>query len=476
MNPLAGSLLFLLPALVGGLTIHGLWPDRRPAALLLKASLGIGLGLGISSILAFVSLLIAPGQRTVLPASLVLVIVLLALILRREGVIGWPRPSTSALSGVQWGLMGLGLLAAVFSVLTFANLSGAWPQGAFDSWAIWNRAARFIFRDPGNWQATFSPRLFWLTHADYPLLVPLNVAWGWDEVGYEANQIPGMQSFLFLAGTLVMLFSALCLFRSVGQGSLAAVVLAGIPNLYLTGHGQTADVPLGFFILATCALICAGLTLQHDPLFGIGGFMAGLAAWTKNEGLLFVLVSLCALLITAGRQAPAAIRWYFAGLIVPVTVVLYFKFALAPPGDLFNQPAAVMLQKAVDPTRVWLILRALADQIISFGGAPVGIFVPLVVYMLIGGGAHPAASGARTTALILLFQLIGYCGIYLLTPQDLQRHLFTSLGRLVMQLTPAIIFLIFMITVPPEQIFARDEARARLDVARGRTQLMERDP
>ncbi len=65
------SFLVFLPAMLsGGLLIHLMWPERDPAALLLKASLGAGLGLGLSSILYFLSLLIAPGKVNLFPVTL----------------------------------------------------------------------------------------------------------------------------------------------------------------------------------------------------------------------------------------------------------------------------------------------------------------------------------------------------------------------------------------------------------------------
>ena len=45
--------VFILPLLTGGLLAHVLWPNRTVAGLLLKGSLGIGIGLGVRSRLYF---------------------------------------------------------------------------------------------------------------------------------------------------------------------------------------------------------------------------------------------------------------------------------------------------------------------------------------------------------------------------------------------------------------------------------------
>ena len=53
---------------------------------------------------------------------------------------------------------------------------------------------------------------------------------------------------------------------------------------------QCADIPLGLFFVATLALIAKAIH-QSDPLLmAAAGITSSLAAWTKNEGLLFVAV------------------------------------------------------------------------------------------------------------------------------------------------------------------------------------------
>ena len=67
-------LIFLPGILSGGLILHWLWPERQFFALLLKASLGMGLGMGLSSILYFLSLMIAPGKVNIFGVTLALLI------------------------------------------------------------------------------------------------------------------------------------------------------------------------------------------------------------------------------------------------------------------------------------------------------------------------------------------------------------------------------------------------------------------
>jgi hypothetical protein len=51
--------------------------------------------------------------------------------------------------------------------------------------------------------------------------------------------------------------------------------------------------------------------------------------------------------------------------------------------------------------------------------------------------------------------------VYLITPHDLEWHIMTSLNRLLLQLWPAIIFIIFIAARTPEMVFPSEEQRRR---------------
>ena len=218
-------------------------------------------------------------------------------------------------------------------MLTFANLATALPQGAFDAWSIWNRAARFLYRDTENWHATLSPELYWENHADYPLLVPLNIAWGWKALGAETTRTPIVQAAVFLLGSAGLLFAALSLTRTPAQAALGVLLLCATPFLTLSASGLLADVPIQFFILASLVLMFLALTRGQGPLMALSGLMAGLAGWTKNEGLLFMLAAVLGLALTRYKDMRRSLVLFISGLVLPLAVILTFK-GMAPPGDL----------------------------------------------------------------------------------------------------------------------------------------------
>ncbi|MGE5250822.1 MAG: hypothetical protein ACM3QS_11490 [Bacteroidota bacterium] len=448
------SFLVLLPSvLCGGLLIHLLWPDRRLSALLLKASLGAGLGLAISSYLYFGALLAARGRIPMLAVTLVLLLILAAATAVREWRSKWEMPRLHGLSRLEWAFVAANIIALIFLLLTFVNLSVSRPEGAFDAWSIWNRAARFIYRDPENWRATLSPDLYWGDHPDYPLLVPLNVAWGWRTLGAETQRMPMMQGAIFVLSVIGVMFASLSLVRTVAQASLATLVLMGTPVFVLTGSGLIADVPVMYFIFAASVLLFISIKESNHVLLALSGLMTGMAGWAKNEGLLFMAVGPAAVYLALRKSPWRALLTYLAGLALPLIIIVYFK-SIAPAGDLLAGGSG-SLSKITDPSRYWIILKALGGQILSFGGWPFSILIGLGFYLLVMYAAPPAEARQATAAVaaILVLQLLGYCAVYLLTPHDLAWHLGTSLERLVLHLFPTGLFLLFCLTRTPEQVF-----------------------
>ena len=71
------ALVFLVPVLSGALVVHLLWPDREIVHLFLKFFLGIGVGLGISSLQYFVYLFFFAGQTWFIAVELATFLILL---------------------------------------------------------------------------------------------------------------------------------------------------------------------------------------------------------------------------------------------------------------------------------------------------------------------------------------------------------------------------------------------------------------
>jgi hypothetical protein len=333
------------------------------------------------------------------------------------------------------------------------------PHGiGWDAFAIWNLHARFLYRGGADWQDGFTPVIQW-SHPDYPLLLPAGIAHFWRYWGNDSPLVPGIVALIFTFSTVGLLFSGLSALRGRSQGFLGSLVLMGTPFFAEQGSSQSADVPLGFFFLATIVLVC----LQDEParrgrgLMAMAGVTAGLAAWTKNEGVLFLCVIVLAHLVmfvrgdgSSGKQS----LWPILTGILPFLVMLgYFKLRLAPAGELFSDGQDI-LHKLLTASRYWETARWFGKELFLFGQwwlVP-GTVMLAGYYFLVGRRAHgESESGIRISTIAVGFMLAGYFAIYIMTPYDLHWHLKYSLNRLFLQLWPSAIFLFFMVMRTPEQ-------------------------
>jgi len=427
----------LWPALLGVLLARSL---GRGLPAPMQVFLSLPLGLGAISCSLFVQL------ETGLPALVFELLVALA-----AGAVCWrvgtPPCVKPAIKGSLDIWIGVGLAVTLAaSLYRFRIVIFEAPQGAWDAWQIWNMHARFLATP--YWRDMFSSEIPW-THGDYPLLLPGSIARLWSLTGRQDLDASHLVAFLFTFATIGLLGSAVSALKGRAHGMLAALFLAATPFFIVQGASQCADIPLSFFLLAVVAL----------PAFEEGVLLAGLcaamAAWTKNEGLLLVAVvapiRTLALCLSRGvRGASAPTVRFLAGLAPLLAIVLFMRFALAPPNDhIGGRPLAALVSQATDFQRWKLVLLAVPRGIRRLGGLPVGVPVLLLIYGVLAGlEAKCDRLTLWTGSATLAALLAGYCVVCVVQPRDIYWQIDTALYRLLMQLWPAAIFLVFIAVRP----------------------------
>ena len=451
---LAGILCLVTGFLVVALGLE-LGLRSRPG-IPLRISLSAGFGLAVYSILYFLARWSGFLHLWAIDVAVCAILLLALMSLRKHCTSAAPILEAPDQGTPKALLMafGLALLAALYSGILQAL---ARPYGSgWDSFAIWNLHARFLFRGGIYWRDGFSPLIPW-SHPDYPLLLPAAIAHFWTVMGRETPSVPAVIGLVFTFGTVGLLFSGLDLLLSRSSALLGAMCLLSTPFFIDLGTWQYADVPLSFFILATLVLLhlhdrLASRGVESRGTLALAGLAAGFAAWTKNEGVLFLLAVLLARMWLASRQSSSGTRpiSQIAPMLLALapmfTLIAFFKRAIAPPGDLFSDPA-IMFQKLGDSSRYWAVLKWFGREFLRFGEWWL-IPLPIVMLVLFFLGRKKIASGekqtVRASALALILTLAGYFFIYLITPRDIYWHLRFSLNRLFIQLWPSAIFLFFV--------------------------------
>lgn len=428
-------------------------PPRHAFDRLLKLSLGTGFGFGVSACIFFVGLLIfTPSGNGLWIFDTGFHIGLIVSLF----MIGsfWPSrllkespPSDISADPVLYYLFWASL---IISILTLGLMALQSPYGGHDALGIWNLRARVLLKAQAPWLrdlATIGQ------HTDYPLLLPSLVARSWFYFGRSAWWIPFLIQGLITYAAILGLTSLITNQRGARLGLLAGWVLLGTPFFLRESAGLQADVAIAYYILAALSLISLKECNYPDRLGleAAAGLMAGLAAWTKNEGILFLVVLLTVRVLMLYRRSglKAALRSLAAlsmGMLPVLILLVYFKIQIAPANDLVSgQSARATLTRLSDPSRYSQILTAFAKGMLDFGRWQVYPLL-LATYMGMKGiTRRPVNRIAGWTILaVIFFMLIGYFGVYLTTPKDLHWHMRTALHRLLLQLWPATLLMIFL--------------------------------
>jgi hypothetical protein len=401
-----------------------------------------GIGLGSFSCIFFLwNWLIGPPQSGVLWSAIIgyaaLAVVLFRTILKRETS---DRRRHSRLPAALFVL----LCGYAGSLLAIKYIK--YPYGLSDAWSIWNLHARLLYRGGEQWLQMFSPDLYW-SLPDYPLLLPSLVAGGWRLAGMETTAVGGFIGALFTFAVIALLVSSVSLLSNDFRGLAAGLVLLATPDFILSGSYQQADIPLSFFILLTAVLFYLNDKLERQKLFLVlAGMSAGFAAWTKNEGLLFVVCVLAARLLVGAATRPLALvgretQVFCYGLVPILSVVMVFKLFLSPPNNIFSDLHR-FAGRLTDASRYLEVARYFTHGIAAFGSGWVHPLSAVAIYLVYVWPRRLGRSDATqvSTLLLLTFMISGYFMTYMLTPYDLQWHLTTSFNRLLLHLWPTFVF------------------------------------
>jgi len=432
-------LSFLPPFLLGYgiLTLAGLWSGReRPELKLLLSGLA---GFGAATLLYFfwrAAGFPSGGEYALAEGALSLALAGAAG-LRKAPPESGPPAVPEAAAAPRW-LPPLALLCTAVILACIVRWFSLNPHGTVDAWAIWNLHARFLHRGGADWYTTYAG-LHEMTHADYPLLVSALQARFWAFAGEGQSVLPVLLVVVLAYGTA---FALLRQMNAPVAAWLSLLVLL-TPFAARQAASQAADLPLAVFIAASAAFVCFGgrLGFCASRAAALAGLFAGLAAWTKNEGKLFLLVALLVQTVLALRErgtrsaAGSALR-FLAGAAPSVLALLVFRMLVPVTSDVMPGDAGSVLPMVLDLSRYLQIGGAFLYEIATFGsGAP----WVLAAYVWLARPGRTALPETLAPIAVTVLLLGGYFAVYVISPWDLGWHLASSLNRLLLHPWPLIV-------------------------------------
>lgn len=413
---------------------------------LFRVALGLGLGTGIGSCAYFLSLV--TGTPCFVFDGLLLGVAVGLWFRYGRGVacVFCADSSSDVMRGpgrlLPWALAILSACALVLWI----TLTLQAPHGQWDAWSIYNLRARFLFRLGPAWRAAFPAEIAW-SHPDYPLMLPGAVARIWTYASGESTWAQSGVALGFSMATVGVLVGAAGILKDRTRACVAGILLLSTPVFVAMGAWQYADVPLAFFFLAAVALTCleARFPARESWFAALAGLAAGLAAWTKNEGLMLALlfgVVRGAPMFFGERKRAERLKYIalIGGALLPMACVFYFKSAIAPANDLIaGQTPNSALSQAASFSRIVDVALAFANHIFSFSGIVPPTVIATALYVICMGVVRPLGASVRLIWVLLIAALAGYYLTYLLSPGDLNFRVATSLDRILIQLWPSVL-------------------------------------
>ncbi len=444
-------ILALIPRfLFGFLIIDSIWTSKRNPNLVIKAFLALPAGVGVSSLFSFIWIWAKFDLRLYAWTETTLIVLVTVFIAWKNR-----RNLRSFLQNIQvtpnrqfliWST--LLVVSTILFVSFFWINSVKNPHGRWDAWSNWNVVTRFVYRGGENWQSTFL-RVY--DHPDYPFLLAMSNATTWELLSRETTRGPIILAFFFVLSLAGLLFGLINALSGPKQATFAAILLMTQPIVAYHGMALYADLPEAFYFLAAAGLMPLFLSSREKTIAIIAGLMAGLSAWTKNEGLTFIALNLIVWVgIGIFYKEKLVIKNFLLGLSLPMLVIILFKIFLAPGNDLLagNQG---LLKQLLDTQRYVTIAEYAGRTLWDFGSQPVRIVAVLFVYTILAGRTRNSTQGTLPVIFVASVQLMLYFLIFVITPHDLEWHLRTSVSRLYLHVFPlALLCFLLWVKTPDE--------------------------
>ena len=368
------------------------------------------------------------------------------------------------LTTTDWLVRGVFGIVAVAAVVSALSAFMAAPHGEWDAWAVWNQKARFLYRGDSGWRALLA--IDW-SNPGHPLLVPMTVARLWAYAGAESTIVPATVAMVFGGAIVSAVIGALDA-RSA-RAWVAGSVLLAAGTFVQQVASQQADVPFAFFLVATLIVLRDVAMSKREGHEGsrsllLAGVLAGLAAWTKNEGLVVVVLTASFVAWMALRDAqPRRAGWWMVGAAPAMMTLVWFKLLVAPvaPGYLAEGSTGGLLLERFFGADRHAIVGALLWQYARAWGGPLANGVALLG---LAAATLVAVTRARRSGRAMLgavgVLVASYYVVYIQTSMEVEWLVMTTFDRLMVQIWPTLVLAAFL-TQRESAPAGAAEARAR---------------
>lgn len=409
----------------------------------LYSGLGFGFGVGAAAILHLLLLLATGASPRVMFAFQGVALSLLA----GKFFISRAQPPAPAPPSSRWNLLPAMMLVfgLLFALSGLAASALTARHGGPDAWGNWNLRARYLAGPGESWRHALSELLVEASPGA-PLLFPSYIASVWRASGSISTTLPAVTGEIFYFAILLTLLSSIAVLRGLSHGLLAGLLWIASPAM-LAGTGlPEVDIALAYYMLAAIAAATLSLALGHRGAAAVAGVMASFAAFTKDEGMVFAAL-LLAVFFTFQTREVRQWLWLAAAAFPGLLVAGCFKAFLAPAGGALPRLADPLAwSRAVSAERIEALWEGLAGGLMNSGQRLTHPLLLLALLALLLRFSVPGQlrAGLRFGACVWAAQAAAFLIACLLHHQQGLVELRSEAGRLIVQLWPGFLLLMFL--------------------------------
>jgi Dolichyl-phosphate-mannose-protein mannosyltransferase len=316
----------------------------------------------------------------------------------------------------------------------------AFPLYEWDAFAVWGYKAKVIAAEG------LSPRPDYFTdvtmsysHLDYPLMTPLLMAGVFGVLQHVDDHWAKLFSVVLYLGLICLVLAfARCRLSPLKALAVTAVTV-GVPVMLRWAGSGNADVPLAAFNVAALFFLIRWLEESNLRDCTLCAVMSAFAAFTKNEGLAFGILTCVVMFLPVLRSQHTGRRLAGASLYLVVFLLLSLPWLIWSadiPRTHENYAAHFGVSEILAKVdRLPVIVNEMVRQIVNVRRYGL-LWIVLIASAVMGRHAFRNRT-IRIVWLLFILQLGVYSLIFLVTPWDVRLQMSVSLDRLLLHVIPA---------------------------------------
>ena len=345
--------------------------------------------------------------------------------------------------GLLDALLSFGIVFEVFYAFFRALMK---PIESYDAIAIYAIKSKIFFLARSIPHDFFAGLVNSFPHPDYPLNIPLAQDFTYLCMSNLNDQLVKIIFPIYFVCILTILYFAVRRFASRTYALIFTFILATIPQFNAYAANAYLDLPFAFYTFTGALFLFWWFEDRQKIRFLIiSAVMAGLAGWTKNEGMMYcasyIFLAILFLIFNLRKITwKDIVRVFFYIMIIAGMLAPWFY--IKSSAHLFNTDVGKMdagfLSLGKDIYKLKPIFYEFQKQL--FGPKKWNILW-IVLFLSIMFNLKSAFSGVRKYIAIFLVLVVGgYVMIYLISPIDVTFFVKKTWSRFLLHFLPIVVY------------------------------------